>query len=1110
MKITSLAIRNSVTVYILVFILFIVGFQSYQSLPREGAPEIQIPIVIVAIPYFGVASKDIETLITIPVEKKLKELSDVKEITSTSAESSANITIEFEPDIDIDDALQKVRDKVDLAKSDIPQEAEDPFILEVNLSEFPIMFVSLAGDIGVTELKKIGEEVEDELEQIQGVLEVDLIGGLEREIKVIADADRLDYYGLSFNTVINALQAQNVNVPGGSIEVGDVKYLVRVPGEFESMSEIENLVLKAPGGNPIYLKDVAQVVDGFEERTTYARLDGKESLTLSVQKRSGENIIQVADAVRATIDANQKKYPHLKFTITTDESDFVRNISKDLENNMITGFLLVIIVLFFALGLLNASFVGMAIPLSMMITFAVLQMLGITLNFMVMFAIIVALGMLVDNSVVIVEGAYRLMQEGTPREEASRQAAEELSIPLISSTLTTLAAFVPLLLWPGIIGKFMGFFPKLLIIALLASLFVALVINPVFTAKFMRLRKGSFNPEGTIRNPIMKLYVSVLKFAVKWRYLTVLGAIAMFVLTIVLYGQFGKGVIFFSEEDPSVAFVEIKAPEGTRVEITNQIATQVEAIAEKYREGNMDYITTNVGSPGQSQGPGGGGGGAGGGGAYSHIAQITMDFKDLDVRERSSKLIMEDIRNDLKALAGADFEIKEQSNGPPTGAPVSLEITGERLEELGRLTQEVKSVIETIPGIVDLRDNFNLSKPEITIDVDRGKASLYKLDLRTIGNTVRTAINGTDASKFRELDEEYDISVRLSESRRSAINDIARLNIANKDDDPIPLTSLASIQTRSGAGAIRRKDSKRTVTIDSNVAVGKLATDVLVEVQKTIDKKVKLPTGYTIKYGGEQEDREESSAFLGRAFVLVVLFIFLILVTQFNSFILPAIILSTVVLSIMGVLMGQMITGTPFSIVLSGLGVISLAGIVVNNGIVLIDYIEMLKKQGFSAYDAVIQAGIVRVRPVILTALTTLLGLLPSLAGYSIDFTSLSIGPTGETSKMFDPLSTAVGYGLFVSTALTLVFVPAVYMIIDNIRNFSGRMAKRFLRKLSQRREQAFAVAPSITGIAGVSREGSAPMDMQAIQDAHEAIVSQKEREQDALIDQPQVPMSPE
>lgn len=1108
MKLTALAIRNSVTIYILVFIMFVVGFQSYQSLPREGAPEIQIPIVIVAIPYFGVASKDIETLITIPVEKKLKELSDVKAITSTSAESSANITIEFEPDINIDDALQKVRDKVDLAKQDIPQEAEDPFILEVNLSEFPIMFVSMAGDVGVTELKKIGEEVEDQLEQIQGVLEVDVIGGLEREIKVIADADRLDYYGLSFNTVINALQAQNVNVPGGSIEVGDVKYLVRVPGEFESMPEIENLVLKAPGGKPIYLKDVAQVVDGFEERTTYARLDGKESITLSVQKRSGVNIIQVADAVRSAIDTNQKKHPHLKFTITTDESDFVRNISKDLENNMITGFLLVIVVLFFALGLLNASFVGMAIPLSMMITFAVLQMVGITLNFMVMFAIIVALGMLVDNSVVIVEGAYRLMQEGTPREEASRQSAEELSVPLISSTLTTLAAFVPLLLWPGVIGKFMGFFPKLLIIALLASLFVALVINPVFTAKFMRLRKGSFNPEGTIRNPLMKLYISVLKFAVKWRYLTVLGSVGMFVVTVVLYGQFGKGVIFFSQEDPAVAFVEIKAPEGTRVEITNQIATQVEAIAEKYREGNMEYITTNVGSPGQSQGPGGGGD-AGAGGAYSHVAQVTMDFLDLGERQRSSKLIMEDIRKDLKALAGAEFEIKEQSNGPPTGAPVSLEISGEDLQELGRLTQEVKSVIETIPGIVDLRDNFNLSKPEITVDVDRGKASLYKLDLRTIGNTVRTAINGTDASKFRELDEEYDISVRLSESRRSAINDIARLNIANKDDEVIPLTSLASIQTRSGAGAIRRKDSKRTVTIDSNVAVGKLATKVLADVQESIDKKVKLPTGYTIKYGGEQEDRQESTAFLGRAFVLVILFIFLILVTQFNSFILPAIILSTVVLSIMGVLMGQMITGTPFSIVLSGLGVISLAGIVVNNGIVLIDYIEMLKKQGFSAYDAVIQAGIVRLRPVILTALTTLLGLLPSLAGYSIDFTTLSIGPTGETSKLFDPLSIAVGYGLFVSTVLTLVFVPSVYMIVDNIRNFSARMSRRFLRKISQRRDQALALAPSITGIAGVAHNGEAPLDMQAVLDAHEAIVSQQELEAEAALDEPKSPVKP-
>lgn len=1085
-SITSLAIKNAITVFILIFIVFVIGIQSYMNLPREGAPDIQIPIVVVSVPYFGVASKDIETLVTVPIEKKLKELSDVKEISSTSAESASAITIEFEPDVNIDDALQKVRDKIDLAKPDLPKDAEEPVIIEINFSDFPIMFISMAGDIGVNALKAVGETIEDDIESIPGVLDVDLIGGLEREIKVIVDADRLDAYGLSFNNVSDTLRAQNINVPGGSINVGDVRYLVRIPGEFENVSEIENIVVKAPQGNPIYLRDVATVIDDFEDRNTFARLDGKESLTLSIQKRSGANIIEISDAIKKLIDNKRKKHQDLTFTITTDGSDFIRDILKDLQNNMITGFLLVVVILFFTLGFLNATFVGMAIPLAMMITFAILSVMGITLNFIVLFAIIVALGMLVDNSVVIVEGAYRLMQEGTPKEDAALQSSKELGGPLISSTLTTLAAFMPLLFWPGVTGEFMSYFPKILIISLSASLFIAVVINPVFSAKFMKLRKGSHkSTEGEITNPFMRVYVNILKIAVRFRYVTVLASLGAFILTAFAYGKLGQGVIFFSQEDPAVAFVEIKAPEGTRVEVTNDIAKQVEAIAEKYREGNIDYITVNVGSPGQSQGPGGGGGG-GEGSAYSHVAQVTMDFVDAQERKRSSKAIMKDIREELKVLAGAEFEIKEQENGPPSGAPVAVELIGEDLNELDRLTEQIKNIMEKVPGVVDLRDNFNYSKPELTIAVDRSKASLLKLDPLTIGNTLRTAINGSTASKFRELDEEYDITVRLAEDRRRAIEDVSRINIANRDDDPIPLTSVANVETRSGAGSIRRKDSKRTVTIESN-AEGKLATEVLADVEKNIKEKLNLPPGYEVKYGGEQEDRQESSAFLASAFSFAILMIFLILVTQFNSFILPVIILSTVVLSIMGVLMGQMITQTPFSIILSGLGVISLAGIVVNNGIVLIDYIEFLKKQGYSAYDAVIQAGIVRIRPVLLTAGTTILGLIPSLAGYSLDFTTFTFGPTGETTKLFDPLSIAIGYGLIVSTVLTLVFVPSLYMIVDNIRNTSMRVSKRVFKKLNSRQAEAILQAPPVTGLAGRDDE-QRPVDKNMVSNAYELI----------------------
>lgn len=1079
MGLTKLAIRNSVTVFILVFIAFVVGLQSYFALPREGAPDIKIPVVVVSVPYFGVSSRDIESLVTIPLEKELKELDDVKKITSTSAESASAVVIEFQPNVVIDDALNDVRDKVDLAKPDMPSGIEDPVIMEISFSDQPIMFVNIAGDVGLTSLKQIGEDLEDEIEQIPGVLQVDLTGGLEREIQVRVDPDRLDYYGLSLNKVVTSLQSQNVNIPGGSVKMGDIKYLVRVPGEFTSVQEIENIVLKAPQGHPIYLRDVAKVVDSYKDQNTYSRLDDREAVTLAVKKRAGKNLIKIADDIQALVKVQRKKYPELTYTVTNDQSDFVRNILHDLQNNMITSFVLVSLVLFFALGALNASFVGMSIPLAMVMAMSILQILGITLNFIVLFALIVALGMLVDNSVVIVEGTYRLMQEGAPREEASIQASKELGGPLISSTLTTLAAFAPLLFWPGVTGEFMGYFPKLLIITLSASLFIAIVINPVFTARYMRLRKPKKNPRP---NHFMRGYVWVLKTAVRWRYLTVGLTMLLFVLTMMAYGKLGKGVIFFSNEDPRAYTIEVRAPEGTRVEKTNKLAKQVEAVIEKYRKGNIKFVITNVGSSGQSTRPGGGGGGEG----YSHIANITIDFNELEDRKRSSRAVAEDIRADLQKMVGAEFKLTEQANGPPAGAPVSVQLAGTDLDELANLTNQIKDIMVKIPGVVDLRDDFNLNKPELDVEVDRAKASVLKLDPMAIGNTLRTAINGTEASKYREFDEEYDIRVRLDEDSRSAIEDVANLNIANKDDDLIPLKTVAKVESRNGAGAIRHLDTDRTVSIESNVE-GRLANDVLKDVAAALKKQVVLPPGYKITYGGEQEEQKAAGAFLSKAFVMAVMFIFLILVTQFNSFVLPAIILTTVILSIMGVLMGQMVTGTPFSVILSGLGVVSLAGIVVNNGIVLIDYVELLKNQGYSAHDAVIQAGVVRLRPVFLTAFTTFLSLVPSLAGFSLDFLTMRITPIGATSRMFLPLSISIAYGLMVSTILTLVFVPSLYMIVDQLRGVGFRLWRKLRSALGRGHEKILAVAPAITGLAG-DDDPDGPLDSQALLAAYDAL----------------------
>lgn len=1060
--ITRWAIRKSTTVLVSILLFVILGMSSYNSLPKEAAPDIKIPLIIVATPYFGVAPADIETLLTIPIEKKIKELTGIKSLKSTSAESSSMVTIEFNPDVDIDDAMQKVREKVDLAKPDLPPDAEDPQIVEINFSDFPIMYVNISGDATLEKLKEIGEDIQDEVETIQGVLDVDLVGGLEREIKIVVDPDRLNYYGLSFDTIINTIRAENTNIPGGSIEVGDMKYLVRVPGEFEKVSELRNIIVKNPKGEPIYLRDVASIKDDYKDVSTFARLNGQVSISLTVTKRTGENLIRIADEIKAIVDKKRDILPKTyQLTITADQSKQIRDMVKDLENNIITGMILVIAVVLFAMGFMNSTFVGMAIPLSMLISFIVIQAVGMTLNMIVLFSLILALGMLVDNAIVIVESIYRHMQEGKPAIEAAKVGTSEVAVPVFASTVTTLCAFLPLIFWPGIVGQFMGFLPKTLIITLSASLLIALAVNPVLCAKFMKVKKSEMfdvteTEDGDLEAATFKegrfvmIYKRVLELALKHRFKTMGVTFTAFILTFMAYGQLGKGVIFFSETEPNRAIIDVKAPDGTKVAVTNEIVRRVEESVKKYSK-DIKYVIANVGSGGQ-QDPSGGGGGSGD--AYSHRGSVSIDFVDLADRSRPSTDMLEDIRQDLKGFTGATFEVKEEEKGPPAGKPISIEITGEDLPTLGRIARAVKKRVKDIEGIVDLQDDYNSGKPEITVKIDRDKAKLLKLNTRGIATTIRTAINGTKASVFREGDEEYDITVRLPEKERASFSDVVQLRIANKDDDQIPLSTIAKIETSGGLGSIKRKDSKRTVKVESNVQ-GRFSSAVLADVQKSLGE-MNLPRGYNISFGGEEEDRKEASAFLSRAFMIVVFLIAIVLITQFNSIILPFIILTSVILSIAGVLIGLMSSSTPFSIILTGLGVISLAGVVVNNAIVLIDYIQQLREtRGLSIYDALIQAGMVRFRPVMLTAITTILGLLPMVTGISVDFTEFKLVIGGESSQMWFPMAISMVYGLAIATVLTLVVVPVLYSLLEGFRewtnkNFTSSKIKGLLRRSKQ------------------------------------------------------------
>ena len=1023
MLISNAAIDRRSTVFALMLIILIVGIYSYIVLPRESTPDITIPVVLVVTPYEGVTSGDIENLITHPIERKLKGLKDVEEIRSVSAEGSSMITIEFVPDVDIDNALQWVRDKVDQAKGDLPKDLEDdPSILEINLSEFPILMVAISGQTDETVLKKVGEEIEDRIEQISGVLDVVITGGREREILVEFDPDRLYAYRISLSEVVRAIQRENVNIPGGSIDIGQGKYLLRIPGEFTDPAEIDNLVLTERDGRIVYFKDVAKIVDSYEDRTSRARMNGKQSVSLAIKKRTGANIIEVADRVFALLKfAEAELPPGIELSVTMNQSKDIRNMVSELENNIITGLILVVVVLFMFLGFRNSFFVALAIPFSMLLSFAVLQLLGITLNMVVLFSLMLALGMLVDNAIVIVENIYRHMQEGKTAVEAAKTAASEVGWPVISSTVTTLCAFFPMTFWPGIMGEFMKYLPLTLIITLTASLFVALVINPTLCGHFMSLSKKAELKE---RKPtqIIHFYSQILQFALKRRLLVVLSSFVLLAGIIVAYAILGHGVELFPDIEPNRAFIEIKAPEGTNLAASDELARHVESFVT--REQDIRFMISEVGTSSSDQG--------GGSSVQSNLSRITLDFLEREDRQDDSRDVLDRLRTAVGPLAGAEFKVEKQEEGPPTGPPVNIEISGEEIQVLDRLVTAAKQLIKDVPGLVDLKDDFSKAKPEIRIDVDREKASLLKLSTAEISEMVKAAISGTKLGVYREGEDEYDIIARMPESRRTSVADIGNLLIPAIDGSPVPLSTVAEISLAAGFGSIRHIDQKRVVTISAET-FGRNSNEVLQEVQQRLST-LDLPSGCLIHYSGEQEEQQKASIFLSKAFIAAILLIMLVLITQFNSLLQTLIVMTSVLLSLTGVFLGLMITVTPFGIIMTGIGVISLAGVVVNNAIVLIDYINQLVREGMELNAALIRAGTVRFRPVMLTAVTTILGLLPMAIGVSFDFKTFTWEIGGESADWWGPMAVAVIFGLAFATLLTLVVVPVLYSLAESAR----------------------------------------------------------------------------
>ncbi|MCP4612522.1 MAG: efflux RND transporter permease subunit [Planctomycetes bacterium] len=1020
MIITDTAIKNRTTIAVLGLIIILLGGYSYLLLPREAFPDIPIPFIMVTTTYEGVSPEDMETSVTMKIEKELNGIRGAKEITSSSAESLSLISVEFNPDVKTEVALQRVRDRVEIAKGELPLDAEEPLIQEINFAEFPIMTISISGDVSPYQFKEIADDLQDACEMVPGVLKVEVIGALEPEIRLEFDPDRLATYNLMIPEILALIPSENVNISAGGLETEGTKFNVRIPAELVTAEEVDHLLLTVRNGKPIYLSDVATVTDAFKDRMSFSRLNEANNVTLTIQKRIGANVIHVSDMVRAVVEEAQKQITGaVKFDVTFDMSDMIRNMVADLENNILSALVLVTAVLLLFLGWRPSTIVAMIIPLSMLITFFLIQMLGYTLNMVVLFSMILVLGMLVDNAIVIVENIFRHLQLGYDRTEAAILGAREVAWPVITSTFTTVCAFLPLMFWPGIMGDFMKYLPITLSLGLLSSLFVGLVFNPTICSVWA----GRVASRQKNENWFINGYRRIQGVGLRNPGVTLFLALCLLIGLVTLYGKIGKGTEFFPESDPERAIIDVRAPQGTNINETDRIVRIIEERIKPYKE-YLEYVITNVGASGGGMDLTATTGGP-------HLANVTLVFYDFAERVRPSSEIIAEIRKDIDDISGAEIKIEGEEGGPPTGAPVAVRLLGEDFKTLERLNSQLYRTIANVPNIVNLRSDLEATRPELAFTVNRRVAMLLGVNTATVGNFLKMAVFGTKVGTYRQFNDEYDITVRLPLARRLNIDDMYGLHIPNVLGKAVPLSSLGSFEYCGGFGTINRVDQKRVVNLTAD-AEGRLSSEVLMDVQKKLSE-IELPIGYEITYAGEKETEDESRAFLGKAFGIALLLVVLVLVIQFNSLMVPLIIMTTVILSLIGALTGLLICGLPFGIIMTGIGVISLAGVVVNNAIVLLAYTRQLQLRGMDLITAAAEAGVTRLRPVLLTATTTIIGLIPMAIGISYDFHTFTWATKSETSQLWRNMAVVVIFGLGFATILTLVVAPSLYVMLSRL-----------------------------------------------------------------------------
>ena len=1118
---TTWSVTNKTAIYLLMLVVSGIGIFQFATLPKEQFPDIVIPTIYVSTIYTGNSPKDMENLVTRPIEKQIKSITGAKinKFTSTSQQDYSAIVVEFETDVQTDVALQKVKDAVDKAKQDLPTDlTQQPTALEVSFSDQPIMYVNISGNYDQQRLKKFADDMKDRLEDLPQLNRVDIVGAPEREFQIDVDNYKMRASDITFNDIDQAVKGENLDISAGLLDVGNMKRNLQLKGQFHTAQDIASIVIRSPqGGYPVYLKDIATIKDTIKDRESYARLEGKNVVTLNIIKRAGENLIETSDTVRGTVKAMQADLPKdLNIVVTGDQSTQTRNSFNDLVNSIVIGFILVLIILMFFMGVVNAFFVALSVPLSMFVAFCFLPAANIviggtvTLNFIVLFALLFGLGIIVDDAIVVIENTHRIFTNAKGKltsTTSAQMAAGEVFVPVLAGTLTTLAPFFPLLFWPGLIGKFMVYLPAMLIFTLAASLVVAFIMNPVFAVDFMnhaedgtaKTRASIFKKPGLwaalilgilldlghqtflgnllifiviliILNKfvfdrmihafqnrvlpwIMGHYESLLRWCLKgWRPAWLLtGTFFLMLFSFFLIGVRNGGVVFFPKGDPNQVYVYLKLPVGTNVDYTDSVTRALE---------KKVYNVLGMGDDGSKPNPavesvisnvavGASDPTSGDQSTHPELGRIQVSFVEFAKRHgASTSAYLDSIRKVMTGVPGAEITVDQEQNGPPTDPPVNIEVASDNFDDLIKTAVSLKTYLDSIqtPGVEQLKMDIDLTNPEITVTVDRQRAMIEGINSSQIGQQLRTALFGLESSKIKEGKDEYKIYIRNLEVQRKNLTDLLNMNITYRDIASggairnVPISSLIHIDYTSTLGSVKRKNQKRTITLKSAVLNGYTPPGVNADLAKSIAAFKKKPDNVTITQTGEGAQQAETQAFLGKALVIALAIILVVLVIQFGSVSKAVIILNEILFSVIGVLLGFAITKMQISGIMTGLGIVGLAGIVVKNGILVIEFTDELRSRGMKTREAAIEAGKTRIIPVLLTALAAILALVPLAVGFNINFITLfaNLDPHiyfgGDNAVFWKPLSWTIIFGLAFAFFMTLFMVPSMYLMAERLR----------------------------------------------------------------------------